>query len=104
MEKFKGFKGHVSLTTDLWSSNQNLGCLGVTAHFIDEEIDLQKKIISFKQMSFPHTSYALQDGITSCLEEWDLVGQLFTLTLDNASVNNRAVKDMCDALGSEMLF
>ena len=48
MEKFKGFKGHVSLTTDLWSSNQNLGCLGVTAHFIDEEFELQKKIISFK--------------------------------------------------------
>ena len=36
--------------------------------------------------------------------EWDLVGQLFTLTLDNASVNNRAVKDMRDALGSEMFF
>jgi len=48
MEKFKGFKGHVSLTTDLWSSNQNLGCLGVMAHFIDEEFELQKKIISFK--------------------------------------------------------
>ena len=36
--------------------------------------------------------------------EWDLVGQLFTLTLDNSSVNNRAVKDMRDALGSEMFF
>jgi len=92
------------LTADLWSSNQNLGYLGVTAHFVDEEFELQKKIISFKQISFPHTSYAVQDGITSCLVEWDLVGQLFTLTLDNASVNNRAVKDMCDALGSEMFF
>jgi hypothetical protein len=32
------------------------------------------------------------------------VGQLFTLTLDNASVNNRAAKDMRDALVSEMFF
>jgi len=81
-----------------------LGYLGVTAHFIDEEFELQKKIISFKQISFPHTSYAVHDGITSCLVEWDLVGHLFTLTLDNATVNNRAVKDMRDALGSEMFF
>ena len=103
-DQFSKLKSHVSLTADLWSSNQNLGYLGVTAHFVDEEFELQKKIISFKQISFPHTSYAVQDGITSCLVEWDLVGQLFTLTLDNASVNNRAVKDMRDALGSEMFF
>ena len=103
-DQFSKWKSHVSLTADLWSSNQNLGYLGVMAHFIDEEFELQKKIISFKQISFPHTSYTVHDGITSCLVEWDLVGHLFTLTLDNATVNNRAVKDMRDALGSEMFF
>ena len=45
MDKFKRFIGHVSLTADLWSSNQNLGYLGVTEHFIDEELELKKKII-----------------------------------------------------------
>ena len=43
LDKFKRFIGHVSLTADLWSSNQNLGYLGVTAHFVDEEFELQKK-------------------------------------------------------------
>ena len=74
------------------------------AHFIDEEFELQKKIITFKQISFPHTSYAEQDGITSCFMEWELVGQLFTITLDNASINNKAIKDMCDAFGDRMFF
>ena len=45
LDKFKRFIGHVSLTADLWSSNQNLGYLGVTEHFIDEELELKKKII-----------------------------------------------------------
>jgi len=103
-EQFSKLKSHVSFTAELWSSNQNLGYLGVTAHFINEEFELQKKIIAFKQISFPHTSYAVQDGITSCLMEWELVGQLFTITLDNASVNNKATKDMCDALGDEVFF
>uniref|UniRef100_K4A3T1 Uncharacterized protein n=1 Tax=Setaria italica TaxID=4555 RepID=K4A3T1_SETIT len=30
--------------------------------------------------------------------KWELIEQLFTLTLDNASVNNKAVKDIHDAL------
>ncbi|CAN6339976.1 unnamed protein product [Urochloa humidicola] len=104
MDKLKRLRSHVSLTADLWSSNQNLGDLGVTAHFMDEEFELHKKIIAFKKISFPHTSYAVQDGITSCLMEWDMVDQLFTLTLDNASINNKAVKNMREALGVEMFF
>ena len=36
-------KSHVSLTADLWSSNQNLGYLGVTAHFIDDEFDCRRR-------------------------------------------------------------
>jgi len=81
-----------------------LGYLGVTTHFTDEDFELQKKIIAFKQISFPHNSYAVQDSITSCLLEWNLVDQLFTVTLDNASVNNKAMKDMREALGAEMFF
>lgn len=41
-------KSHVSLTADLWSPNQNFGYLRVTAHYIDEEFELHKKIIAFK--------------------------------------------------------
>lgn len=48
LQKIANLKSHVSLTDDLWSSNQNLGYLGVTAHYIDEEFELHKKIITFK--------------------------------------------------------
>ena len=92
-DKITKLKSHVSLTADLWSSNQNLGYLGVTAHYIDEEFELQKKIIAFKQISYPHNSFVVQDGITACLMEWDLVDRVFSVTLDNASVNNRAIRD-----------
>ena len=46
----------------------------------------------------------MQDGITACLMEWDLVDRVFTVTLDNASVNNRAIKDLRVALGAQMFF
>jgi hypothetical protein len=103
-DQFIKLKSHVSLTADLWSSNQNLGYLGVIAHYIDEKFELQKNIIAFKQISFPHTSYAIQDGLTSWLMEWELVDHLFTLTLDNASVNSKATRNMKAASGDQMFF
>lgn len=103
-DKITKLKSHVSLTADLWSSNQNLGYLGVTAHYIDKEFELQKKIIAFKQISYPHNSFAVQDGITACLMEWGLVDRVFSVTLDNASVNNRAIRDLRAALGPQMFF
>jgi hypothetical protein len=36
IDQFMKLKSHVSLTFDLWSSNENLGYLGVTTHFISE--------------------------------------------------------------------
>jgi len=103
-QKITKLKSHVSLTADLWSSNQNLGYLGVTAHYIDEEFELHKKIIAFKQISFPHNLFVVQDGITACLMEWDLVDRVFTVTLDNANMNKRAIRDLRAALGAQMFF
>ncbi|KAG2596499.1 hypothetical protein PVAP13_5KG165914 [Panicum virgatum] len=91
-DKITKLKSHVSLTADLWSSNQTW------------EFELQKKIIAFKQISYPHNSFAVQDGITACLMEWDLVDRVFSVTLDNASVNNRAIRDLRAALGPQMFF
>ncbi|KAB8109673.1 hypothetical protein EE612_046023, partial [Oryza sativa] len=95
---------HVSLTADLWTSNHNLWYICVTTHYVNADFELKKFIISFKQISYPHTSYAVQDGLTSCLIEWDLIDKLFTLTLDNASVNDKAAKELRNTMGAEMFF
>ena len=39
---------HVCLTSDLWTSVQNLGYMVVTAHYITPDFKIKKKIISFK--------------------------------------------------------
>ena len=44
-----------SLTTDMWTSNQTLGYIVVTCHFIDAEWKLQKRIIKFIDVKTPHT-------------------------------------------------
>lgn len=44
---FKNSKSKISLTTDLWTSNQTIGYICITAHFIDEEWKPQKRIVKF---------------------------------------------------------
>src|ERR1043165_1525135 len=44
---FKSDCPRVALTTDCWTSIQNLSYMAITAHFIDNEWNYHKKIISF---------------------------------------------------------
>ncbi|KAL5579757.1 hypothetical protein UlMin_012199 [Ulmus minor] len=83
---FEQVSGRVSLTSDLWSSCINDGYMCLTAHFIDKDWRLQKRILNFCFMPPPHTGVAL------------LRGKLFSLMLDNASSNDVSV----EALGSQL--
>ncbi|KAL5543462.1 hypothetical protein UlMin_007246 [Ulmus minor] len=90
--------GRVSLTSDLWSSCISDGYMCLTAHFIDKEWRLQKRILNFCFMPPPHTSVALSEKIFDLLCGWKIEGKLFSLTLDNASSNDVSV----EALGSQL--
>ncbi|CAO2816523.1 unnamed protein product [Amaranthus hypochondriacus] len=50
---FHNFKSRICLTTDTWTSGQNLSYMCLTSHFIDDNWNLQKKIINFCE---PHDS------------------------------------------------
>jgi len=49
-----------------------------------------KRIISLKEVKYPHTGIAIEEALVSCLTEWGIRDKVFTLTVDNASNNNRA--------------
>ncbi|KAH7655676.1 Ribonuclease H-like protein [Dioscorea alata] len=66
----------ISLTTDLWkSSNQKIEYMVLTTHFIDCNWRLQKRVINF---------------------EWGIENKVFTISVDNASRNDVAIKILKD--------
>ncbi|KAL0724593.1 hypothetical protein Bca4012_039192 [Brassica carinata] len=95
---FKKFSGSVSLTTDTWSSCQNLTYMCLTAHFIDSEWRLHKKIINFCQIS-SHSGEMIGKTIEKCLLFWG-IDKVFTITVDNTSSNDLGVRYMRRSLGS----
>jgi hypothetical protein len=101
---FSNIDSFVSFTSDMWTSVQKLGYICLTAHFIDEEWNLHKHLINFKQVPHPHNAAAIHSTIMNCLYEWDLSNKALAFTLDNATSNDGAVRKLKDTLWRRMPF
>ncbi|GAU44167.1 hypothetical protein TSUD_377670 [Trifolium subterraneum] len=86
---FKSDCNRVTLTTDCWTSIQNLNYIVITAYFVDSEWNYQKRIISF--ITIPdHKGDTIAKKIEEVLRDWG-IRKVSTITVDNASANDVAV-------------
>ena len=83
-------KQRVCLTTDTWTSIQNLNYMCLTAHWIDNDWNLHKRILNFCIVP-NHKGVTIGKHIEKCLQEWG-IDKIFTITLDNASSNDTTIK------------
>jgi len=49
----------------MWTSIQNLGYMVITAHYITPDFKIKKKIISFKEVKYPHTGFAIEETLVT---------------------------------------
>lgn len=80
----------ICLTTDTWTSNQRINYMVLTAHYIDNNWKLKKKVINFCPIS-SHKGIEIGKAIEMCLLKWG-IDNVFTITMDNASSNDVAVE------------
>lgn len=92
-------KERVCLTTDTWTSIQNINYMCVTAHWIDGDWKLHKRIIGFFQVS-NHKGETIANEIMDCLKDWG-IWKVFTITVDNASSNDVALSRLKTKLGEK---
>uniref|UniRef100_A0A803MNZ9 hAT-like transposase RNase-H fold domain-containing protein n=1 Tax=Chenopodium quinoa TaxID=63459 RepID=A0A803MNZ9_CHEQI len=87
-EELSVVKGRISLTSDCWTSITTDGYMSLTAHFVDNQWNLQKKILNFRFLPPPHTSVHMSDHVYDFLKEWGIQKKIMCITLDNASSND----------------
>ncbi|KAK8548253.1 hypothetical protein V6N12_061170 [Hibiscus sabdariffa] len=85
--------GRICLTSGTWKSNcdDHFNC--VSAHFIDHEWRLQKRILRFKLIPPPYDSLSVADEIALCMVQWNIEHKVFSVTLENLSSDD-CVADM----------
>ncbi|KAM0037822.1 putative transcription factor/ chromatin remodeling BED-type(Zn) family [Helianthus debilis subsp. tardiflorus] len=80
----------ICLTTDTWTSIQKINYMCLTAHYIDSNRNLQKKVINFCPVS-SHKGVEIGRAVELCLLDWGFQN-VFTVTVDNASSNDTAME------------
>jgi hypothetical protein len=85
---------HVSLTCDLWTSNQTLSYMALVAHYIDADWVMQCRVLNFIELDPPHSGVIIAQAVMECLAEWKIEDKVISLTLDNASSNDVAAKNL----------
>ncbi|CAN1750157.1 Zinc finger BED domain-containing protein RICESLEEPER 2 [Linum perenne] len=88
----------MSLTTDMWQSNQTTGYMVVTCHFVDKNWKLQKRVLNFCHVPPPHSGTNVSDALHKCLVDWDIENKIWTITLDNAAYNDLAMRTLKNTL------
>ena len=82
----------VSLTTDTWTSAKLQNYMVLTAHYIDIDWKLNKKIISFVLVD-GHKGDDIGKSLEKLLIEWG-IERVCTITVDNASSNDTCLAYM----------
>ncbi|KAJ8754998.1 hypothetical protein K2173_015510 [Erythroxylum novogranatense] len=79
----------ICLTSDVWTSSTSEGYISLTSHYVDENWVLQSKIINFCHIPPPHSGNVLSEKVYGFIKEWGIEKKIFSLTLDNASNNDK---------------
>uniref|UniRef100_J3N7H9 BED-type domain-containing protein n=1 Tax=Oryza brachyantha TaxID=4533 RepID=J3N7H9_ORYBR len=90
----------ISLTTYIWTSNQNLRYMCLVAHYIDVDWVLQCRVLNFVEVDPPHTGIVIAQAIFDCLVDWKIEDKVMTITLDNASNNDTVVSNLKSKLAA----
>ena len=85
----------ISLTTDMWKSKcQKIGYMVLTGHFLYKDWKLNKWVLNFVHVPPPHRGIDISDALYKCFQEWDIEKKIYSISMDNASSNDNAIKNL----------
>ncbi|KAK9713585.1 hypothetical protein RND81_06G037300 [Saponaria officinalis] len=74
-----------NITADGWDSGTDYSYVCITAHWIDRDWVLQKRIIEFAKLEFPHNATNYHNIIMNGINEYGLRSKILSVTFDNAT-------------------
>lgn len=75
----------LTLTIDCWSDRRSRGFLGITGHFIDEQMLPQAYLIDFVRLKSPHTGENIQRATEYVLDRFNIREKVYRIITDNAA-------------------
>ncbi|EUC67677.1 hAT family dimerization protein [Rhizoctonia solani AG-3 Rhs1AP] len=93
----KNCEGRVSITSDLWSDHMDRSFMAVTGHYkkkMEGKDTLVVELLAFRVVEGMHSGVNLGAILFGILSEYEILGKLGTITLDNASNNDTMMEQL----------
>ena len=88
----------IALTSDIWSGHAKEDYLSVVAHFVNSDWQLEKRVLGLRLIDESHTGANIAERVIAVAEEYGITDKVFSITLDNASANSKAMITLTPAL------
>ncbi|QRV97805.1 hAT family dimerization protein [Ceratobasidium sp. AG-Ba] len=99
-------EGRISITSDLWTDEMDRPFMAATAHYAtkqtsDEKEELTVNLIAFRFVDSSHTGENLGKILFGILSEYGILHKIGSITLDNASNNDKMMEYLQRYLNKE---
>ncbi|CAH9085784.1 unnamed protein product [Cuscuta epithymum] len=102
---FANFDGRVTICSDIWEDDfHHLYYLDLTAHYIDEDWNMHKRVLAFREFNDRHTAEHIYILIERILIEYNLIDKVFAIGFDNATNNTAAIPRLRELCGANSLM
>ncbi|KAJ6436023.1 transposase-like protein [Purpureocillium lavendulum] len=93
-QRIQSATSRVHISCDLWASPNTLAILGVVAHYVTEDGQLQHHTLALKDIDSEHDGSHLADAILEVIEDWYFASKLGYFVMDNAGNNDTMMKSL----------
>ena len=84
----------IHISTDLWTSGNDLALLGAIAHFVSSQGDLEEVLICLKEVEGSHTGENLSRYILQAIDDFGITPRLGCFQMDNAPNNDVMLREV----------
>jgi hypothetical protein len=84
----------VHLSIDLWSSGNGLALIGIIAHILNPNGELEEFLISLKEVKGQHNGENLSRYVLQAINDYEIASKLGYLQMDNASNNDSMIREI----------
>ncbi|TKA52632.1 hypothetical protein B0A49_13533, partial [Cryomyces minteri] len=84
-------KSQVTISCDIWTSDNNMSLLGVVAHFLDANDQRQTVLVGLPRLFGHHSGENIASTVCKVLDEYEITNKVGCFMMDNASNNGTMI-------------
>lgn len=96
-------RSSISVSFDGWLADNQLDMLGVTAHYLDEQLRVKTVLLGLRPMYGAHSGVAIAEELMTVMRDFKISDRVGYFVADNASNNDAALREIAKEIDIDPL-